>query len=83
MGFLIGAVIGTLVFSYLVDVIFLRKVDQPKKLFVSVLITFPAVSIIAAYGMADGGQPVFVTSFINYGIASVIVLALRFSFYKV
>ena len=33
--------------------------------------------------MADGGQPVFVTSFINYGIASVIVLALRFSFYKV
>ena len=40
-------------------------------------ICYDAVSTIAAYGMADGGQPVFVTSFINYGIASAIVLALQ------
>jgi uncharacterized membrane protein YczE len=76
MAFIFGAVIGTFLLSTFIGFIFLRKINSPKKYYYSIAITWIVSTIIAGYGLADGGAPQFLTAAINYGVASIILISL-------
>ncbi|MBL4584016.1 MAG: hypothetical protein JKX83_05310 [Pseudomonadales bacterium] len=76
MAFILGAVLGMYLISSLVGFVAFRKMEKPKKHYLSVPIAWVLSTILAGYGMADGGDPQFVAAAINYGIASVTLLAI-------
>jgi len=77
MLFLIGAVIGMYLLSSLVGFIAFRKTEKPKKYLYVIPISWLLATVMAGYGLANGGEPLFVVAAINYGIASVILLAMH------
>jgi peptidoglycan/LPS O-acetylase OafA/YrhL len=79
MAFMLGAVVGIFLISSLVGFLVFRKIDKLKKHLYSISIAWVIATIIAGYGMADGGDPQFLAAAINYGIASIILLAIYFS----
>lgn len=83
MAFIIGAVIGMFLISSLVGFVAFRKVEKPKKYFYSIPLAWVLATILAGYGMADGGEPQFIVAAINYGIASSILLAIYVGIYFV
>jgi len=76
-GFILGGIIAIFLLSKLVGVIAFRKVASPKKQIFSVCIAFVLATILAGYGFADGGPPTFSEAGIQYGIASIILLAIQ------
>jgi O-antigen/teichoic acid export membrane protein len=77
MAFLAGAVIAMFLISSLVGFLVFRKTDKPKKHLFSVPIAWGIATVIAGYG--EGGTSPFLTAAINYGIASIILLAIYLS----
>jgi len=77
MVYLAGAVIGMYLISSLVGFIIFRRTDKPKKYLYTIPIAWILATIIAGYGLADGGEPKFAVAAINYGTASIILLAIR------
>ncbi len=76
MGFILGAVLGIFLISSLIELVALRKIAKPKRHYFSVPIAWLVATLLAGYGMADGGDPQFYRAAINYGIASIILLAI-------
>ncbi len=74
--FIIGAVIGCYLLSTLVSFIFLRRIKNTRKYYYSIPISWVISTVIAGYGLANGGAPQFLISAINYGIASIILLSI-------
>ncbi len=83
IAFLLGAVLGIFLLSSLVGFVAFRKVSLLKKQIFSVAIAFVIASILGAYGLADGGEPKFLQSTIQYGIASIILLAIQITVFYV
>jgi peptidoglycan/LPS O-acetylase OafA/YrhL len=79
MAFLAGAVIAMFLISSLVGFLVFRKTDKPKKHLFSVPIAWVIATVIAGYGLADGGAAKFSTAAINYGIASIILIGMYIS----
>jgi uncharacterized membrane protein len=77
IGFILGGTITIFLLSKLVGVIVFRKIIPPKKQIFSVCIAFVLATVIAGYGIADGGPPEFVEAAAIYGIASIIVLTIQ------
>lgn len=79
IAFIAGAVIAMFLISSLVGFLVFRKTDKPKKHLFSVPIAWVIATVIAGYGEGGGGTSPFLTAAINYGIASIILLAIYFS----
>ena len=76
MAFISGAVLVILLISTIIGAIVFRKVAQPKKQIYSTGVAFVVATIIAGYGIANGGEPTYHLSAKLYGIASIILLAI-------
>ena len=76
MAFMLGAVLGIFLISSFVGFAAFRKMQKPKKYYFSIPVAWVLATILAGYGMADGGDPKYVVAAINYGIASIILLAI-------
>ncbi|MBQ0797800.1 MAG: hypothetical protein KBT63_00850 [Porticoccaceae bacterium] len=83
MAFIIGAVIGMYLISSLVGFIAFKKTEKPKKYLYAIPVAWVLATVIAGYGLADGGEPQFAVAAINYGIASIILLAIHMLVYYV
>jgi peptidoglycan/LPS O-acetylase OafA/YrhL len=81
MAFIIGAVVGMYLISSLVAVIAFKKFEKPRKQLYSIPVAWILATILAGYGMADSGEPKFVYAAINYGIASIILIAIHLAVY--
>jgi tellurite resistance protein TehA-like permease len=73
---LIGAIIGIYALSYIFRLTLFRKLDAPKKQIYSILLLYPVAIIVSGYGRANVGEPGFLTGFILYGIATIVVIAI-------
>lgn len=83
VAFILGGVIAILILSTLVGYVAFRKVEPPKRQLYSVAAAFVIASILGAYGLANGGEPKFIQSTIQYGIASIVLLIIQVSIYFV
>jgi hypothetical protein len=81
MYFYIGAVFGIFLLSKTAELFVFRQVNPPKKQIFSTMSAFVLASILGAYGLADEGEPKFFQSTFDYGIASIIWLALQMTIY--
>jgi hypothetical protein len=81
MFFYIGAVFGIFLLSKTAELFVFRQVNPPKKQIFSTMSAFVLASILGAYGLADEGEPKFFQSTFDYGIASIIWLALQMTIY--
>ena len=77
-----GSIVAVYMMSMLVRAVFLRKIAAPLKQYYSVLIACPISVILGAYGIADGGPPVFEYAIQSYGISSVIVLVFEWGYHN-
>ena len=73
---MLGSVFGMFLISSLVGVVFFRKMEKPKKNYLSIPIGWVLATIVGGYGLADGRDPQFIVAAINYGIASIILIAI-------
>ena len=78
MAFIIGAMVAMYVFSFVFRLTIFRKLEFPKKQIYSIALLYPIVAILYAFGAADGGELKFVEGFIDYGFASVLLVAIYF-----
>lgn len=78
-GALVGALVAMYLLSSLVGFIALRSAGAPRKQLISVLIAWAMATVLAGFGMADGGAPQFVPAAAQYGLAGLIVLAIKIS----
>lgn len=76
-GFILGSIIAIFLLSKLVGVIAFRKISSPKKQIFSVFVAYVLATVLAGYGLADGGPPEFVEAAIRYGIAAIILLSIQ------
>lgn len=83
VAFILGGVLAVFLLSTLVGFVAFRKVDPPKKQLFSVTVAFVIASILGAYGLADGDEPKFLQSIIQYGIASILLLAIQMAVFFV
>ena len=81
MYFYIGAVFGICLLSKTAELFVFRQVNPPKKQIFSTMSAFVLASILGAYGLADEGEPKFFQSTFDYGIASIIWLAIQMTIY--
>ena len=81
MFFYIGAVFGIFLLSKTAELFVFRQVNPPKKQIFSTMSAFVLASILGAYGLADEGEPKFFQSTFDYGIASIIWLAIQMTIY--
>jgi hypothetical protein len=81
MYFYIGAVFGVFLLSKTAELFVFRQVNPPKKQIFSTMSAFVLASILGAYGLADEGEPKFFQSTFDYGIASIIWLAIQMTIY--
>ena len=56
MAFIIGAMISMYVFSFVFRLTIFRKLEFPKKQIFSIVLLYPIVAILYAFGAADGGE---------------------------
>jgi hypothetical protein len=82
MFFYIGAVFGIFLLSKTAELFVFRQVNPPKKQIFSTMSAFVLASILGAYGLADEGEPKFFQSTFDYGIASIIWLAIQMTIYS-
>ena len=73
---ILGSVFGIFLISSLIGFVLFRKMEKPKKNYLSISIGWVLGTILAGYGSADGGDPQFIVAAINYGIASIILIAI-------
>jgi len=81
MYFYIGAVFGIFLLSKTAELFVFRQVNPPKKQIFSTMSAFVLASILGAYGLADEGEPKFFQSTFDYGVASIIWLAIQMTIY--
>jgi hypothetical protein len=81
MFFYIGAVFGIFLLSKTAELFVFRQVNAPKKQIFSTIFAFVLASILGAYGLADEGEPEFSQSIFDYGIASIIWLAIQMTIF--
>jgi hypothetical protein len=81
MFFYIGAVFGIFLLSKTAELFVFRQVNPPKKQIFSTMSAFVLASILGAYGLADEGEPKFFQSTFDYGVASIIWLAIQMTIY--
>ena len=81
MYFYIGAVFGIFLLSKSAELIVFRKISPPKKQIFSTMLAFVLASTIGAYGLADEGEPKFFQSTFDYGVASIIWLAIQMTIF--
>lgn len=76
-GFILGGIIAIFLLSKLVGVIAFRKTSPPKKQVFSICVAYALATVLAGYGLADGGPPEFVEAAVRYGIAAIILLSVQ------
>ena len=76
-GFILGGIIAIFLLSKLVGVIAFRKTSSPKKQVFSICVAYALATVLAGYGLADGGPPEFVEAAVRYGIAAIILLSIQ------
>ena len=81
MYFYIGAVFGIFLLSKTAELFVFRQVNPPKKQIFSTMSAFVLASILGAYGLADEGEPKFFQSTFDYGVASIIWLAIQMTIF--
>ena len=80
--FILGSILGVYIFSFLFILTFFKKLKPPKKQIYSISISYPIVSTISAFGSADGGDPNYLSGFIDYGVGSIILIIIYLIYFK-
>ena len=75
IAFLIGALIGTFLVSRLALLALKRMGYSAGRLAVSHVVSFTAITVIAGYGFADGGEPQFLSAGMTYFVPQLFWLA--------
>ncbi|MFV0477525.1 MAG: hypothetical protein ACK5ME_06815 [Parahaliea sp.] len=81
MAIVFGGVLGLFVIASLLAATLFRKCNKPGRQVCSVLLAWLIATVLAAYGMANGEEPDFISSALIYGAAAIILLAIYLGVY--
>ena len=80
-GYTVGAIMGGVVILYLMTrlilLAFRDKKRSTKSIVISACVSLGIATILAGYGMADGGSPNFMNSFLGYLVPALIVIVIE------
>lgn len=78
LAYLAGVFFGLFGIALIVELVFLRKVKQPNKQYISVSITYIVSAYFAAHAKDIGAGPQFAEAYLEFGVAASLLIFVYF-----